>query len=171
MRRNAVARGVPGRNPAPGETHLKRKAVFLFPAVAAFAVAAISSAAQVPESCGRPRLGMQRVVLVATHLLAPRLAKCAAVFRSCPMHTAEHTPSTLTAADSGVVGRVPSQLAGSRGFCTVRFQSSPKKRFLTASSTGRSGPTKSESGCRLGSFAMSGMARARRASASDPVAR
>ncbi len=49
-------------------------------------------------------------------------------------------------------------------------QSSPKKRLRTASSIGRSGPTKSASGCREGSAPISGMARARRASASDPIA-
>ena len=36
---------------------------------------------------GGPRLGMQRFVLVAAHLLAPRLAKRAPFFRSCPVHT------------------------------------------------------------------------------------
>ena len=39
------------------------------------------------QSRGRPRLGMQCFVLMAAHLLAPRLAKCAPFFRSCPVHT------------------------------------------------------------------------------------
>ena len=49
------------------------------------------------QSGGRPRLGMQRFMLVAAHLFAPRLAKRTPFFRSCPVHTAEHTPSTLAA--------------------------------------------------------------------------
>ena len=39
------------------------------------------------QSGGLPRLGIQGVVLVAAHLLAPRLAESAAFFRSCPVHT------------------------------------------------------------------------------------
>jgi hypothetical protein len=45
------------------------------------------------------------------------------------------------------------------------FQSSAKKRFLTASFAGMSGPEKPASGWRLGSSAIKGKARARRASA------
>ena len=36
---------------------------------------------------GRPRLGTQCFVLMSAHLLAPRLAKCAPFFRTCPVHT------------------------------------------------------------------------------------
>ena len=36
---------------------------------------------------GWPRLGMQCFVLMPAHLLAPRLAKCASFFRTCPVHT------------------------------------------------------------------------------------
>jgi hypothetical protein len=43
---------------------------------------------------------MQRFVLVAAHLFAPRLAKCAPFFRRRPVHTAEHTLSTLAATNS-----------------------------------------------------------------------
>ena len=35
----------------------------------------------------RPRLEFSRFVLVAAHLLAPRLTQCAAFFWSCPLHT------------------------------------------------------------------------------------
>jgi len=53
----------------------------------------------------------------------------------------------------------------------ARCQTSAKNRFLVASSAARSGPLNNESGWRLGSSAISGKARARRASASGPVAR
>ena len=42
-------------------------------------------------------LGLKFVVLLAAHLLAPRLAQIAAFFRSCPVHE----PGTYTALRSG----------------------------------------------------------------------
>jgi hypothetical protein len=37
------------------------------------------------------------IVLLAAHLLAPRLAQIAPFFRSCPMHDPEDTPWTHAA--------------------------------------------------------------------------
>jgi hypothetical protein len=53
-------------------------------------------------------------VPVASHLLAPRLTQCASFFRSCPVHIAEHTPSSRleqSAEFSRRGNRVPAEAA------------------------------------------------------------
>ena len=87
----------PGRRPSPApRRESSRRATraiswYLSSISAARGRAWIARSAPAP---GTARLGVESPCSAA-HLLAPRLAKAAAFFRSCPVHTAEHTPSPV----------------------------------------------------------------------------